>query len=271
MDKKFKRLIALDLDGTLLKDDKTISPYTKQIIERAKQDGHIVCIATGRPFRSSVMYYHELGLNTPIVNFNGAFVHHPKNDSWGIHHTPMHLDVVKEILDVAEQYKVHNVLAEILDDLYFHYHDEKLMDIFSFGNPTIEVGDLRHNLPNNVTSILIHSPEKNVERIRYYLSEVHAEVVDHRRWTAPWHVIEIIRAGINKAEGLKKISSHYNIPKEHIIAFGDEDNDLDMIDFAGTGVTMENAIDRLKAVGNVITKSNEEDGVAHFLRKELDL
>lgn len=64
-------LIALDLDGTLLKDDKTISPETARTIQTLKEAGHHVCISTGRPFRSSSMYYDELGLTTPIVNFNG--------------------------------------------------------------------------------------------------------------------------------------------------------------------------------------------------------
>ena len=73
-----KHLIALDLDGTLLRNDKTISSRTKETLLTLKQQGHHVMIATGRPFRSSVQYYQELGLQTPIVNFNGAFVHHPQ-------------------------------------------------------------------------------------------------------------------------------------------------------------------------------------------------
>ena len=73
-----KHLIALDLDGTLLKNDKTISHKTKHVIQKAREAGHVVMIATGRPFRSSEMYYRELQLDTPIVNFNGAFVHHPQ-------------------------------------------------------------------------------------------------------------------------------------------------------------------------------------------------
>lgn len=72
-----RHLIALDLDGTLLKDDKTISPKTKTVLNKAREMGHVVMIATGRPFRSSELYYRELGLDTPIVNFNGAFIHHP--------------------------------------------------------------------------------------------------------------------------------------------------------------------------------------------------
>ena len=72
-----QHLIVLDLDGTLLTDQKVISPKTKAILNQARKDGHQVMIATGRPYRASEIYYRELGLNTPIVNFNGAFVHHP--------------------------------------------------------------------------------------------------------------------------------------------------------------------------------------------------
>jgi 5-amino-6-(5-phospho-D-ribitylamino)uracil phosphatase len=264
-------LIALDLDGTLLKDDKTISPFSKEILAKAREAGHIVCISTGRPFRSSSIYYDELQLDTPIVNFNGAFVHHPKDDAWGVYHSPLELSVVKNIIDTAEKHHIHNMLAEIIDDLFIHFHDEKLIDVFNMGNPKITIGDLREKLGSDVTSILIHAEEDEVEKIRHYLSDVHAEVVDHRRWAAPWHVIEIIKYGVNKATGLKKIADYYQIPQERIIAFGDEDNDFEMIEYAGQGIAMGNAIHPLKIKANDVTKTNEEDGVAHYLQKALSL
>lgn len=77
-----QHLIALDLDGTLLTDNKIISTRTKHTIAKAKEQGHIVVISTGRPFRASYDYYKELDLNTPIVNFNGAYVHHPLDSNW---------------------------------------------------------------------------------------------------------------------------------------------------------------------------------------------
>ncbi|MFK3346359.1 HAD-IIB family hydrolase, partial [Staphylococcus aureus] len=81
-------LICLDLDGTLLNDNKEISSYTKQVLNELQQRGHQIMIATGRPYRASQMYYHELNLTTPIVNFNGAYVHHPKDKNfktWVLH------------------------------------------------------------------------------------------------------------------------------------------------------------------------------------------
>ncbi|MBE4909327.1 HAD family phosphatase [Bacillus luteolus] len=266
-----KHLIALDLDGTLLTDSKTISERNKRAIEAAKQEGHHVMIATGRPFRSSSMYYQELGLTTPIVNFNGAFVHHPLKDSWGVHHNPLDLHVVKDIVEASEAFKAKNILAEVMDDVYFHYHDETLLDIFGMGEPRIETGDLRTILKYDPTSVLIHAEESQVEHIRKHLSDVHAEVIDHRRWAAPWHVIEIVKFGLNKAVGIEKVASFYGIPKDRIIAFGDEDNDLEMIEYAGHGIAMGNAIPQLKNIASSVTLSNEDDGIALYLEDVLKL
>ncbi|WP_338449074.1 Cof-type HAD-IIB family hydrolase [Niallia oryzisoli] len=264
-------LIALDLDGTLLKDDKTISYKTKQVIKKAKELGHVVMIATGRPFRSSEMYYRELELDSPIVNFNGAFIHHPKDHNWGIYHSPLEMSVAKDIVDTCISYDFYNIIAEVIDDVYFHYHDEKLLDLFNFGNPNITTGDLRQFLTVSPTSMLIHSTEEQVKLIRQRLNEVHAEVIEHRSWGAPFPVIEIIKNGLHKAIGLKRVSEYYNIPQERIIAFGDEDNDLEMLDFAGYGVAMGNAITELKTVANDVTLTNEEDGIGYYLNDLLNL
>ncbi|MBA4536485.1 HAD family phosphatase [Bacillus aquiflavi] len=266
-----KFLIALDLDGTLLKDDKTISEKTKQVIQKAKAAGHIVMISTGRPFRSSEIYYRELELNTPIVNFNGAFVHHPLDSGWGIFHTPLNINIAKNIVDALQSFKFNNIIAEVIDDVYFHYHDEKLLDIFGFGKPNITTGDLRQFLKDSPTSMLIHADESNVETIRKHLTDVHAEVIDHRSWAAPWYVVEIVRYGLNKAVGLKKVADYYGIPRERVVAFGDEDNDLEMLDFAGKGIAMGNAIDKVKTIANEVTLTNEEDGIAVYLSELLNI
>ncbi|WP_449539427.1 Cof-type HAD-IIB family hydrolase [Ferdinandcohnia sp. Marseille-Q9671] len=266
-----QHLIALDLDGTLLKDDKTISNRTKETLVKAELAGHKVMIATGRPFRSSSMYYQELGLTTPIVNFNGAFVHHPLDNNWGVYHDTLDLKTVNEIVEVANSFRIKNILAEVIDDVYFHNHDETMLDIFGMGEPNIATGDLREILKDNPTSLLIHPEEPDADKIRKYLSDMHAEVVDHRKWAAPWHVIEIIKLGLNKAVGVQKVADYYSIPKDRIIAFGDEDNDLEMIEHAGHGIAMGNAIDDLKNIANNITLTNEQDGIALYLEEVLKL
>lgn len=266
-----KHLIVLDLDGTALKDDKTISDKTKKVIQRAKEHGHLVIIATGRPFRSSEMYYRELQLDTPIVNFNGAFIHHPLDNKWGVYHSPLDMKVAKDIVDALDSFHFHNIIAEVIDDVFFHYHDEKLLDVFGIGKPNITTGDLRKFLKQSPTSMLIHTDEENVKKIRDHLSEVHAEVIDHRSWAAPWYVIEIVKYGLNKAIGVKKVADYFQIPAERIIAFGDEDNDLEMLEFAGKGIAMGNAVDEVKNIANDVTLSNEKDGVAVYLNDLLNL
>jgi 5-amino-6-(5-phospho-D-ribitylamino)uracil phosphatase len=266
-----KHLIVLDLDGTLLTDEKKISTKTRDILKKARLEGHEVMIATGRPYRASELYYQQLKLTTPIVNFNGAFVHHPTDDSWGMFHEPMDLKVAKQIIDACDDFKFRNIVAEVMDDVYLHYHDEKIIDVFMMGNPSISTGDIRSVLSDHPTSMLIHAEEEDVPEIRAHLDDVHAELIDHRRWAAPWHIIEIVKSGLNKAVGIERVASSLNIPQERIIAFGDEDNDLEMLEYAGTGVAMGNAIDPLKDIANEITLSNEEDGIGRYLQKRFDL
>lgn len=266
-----KHLIVLDLDGTLLTKNQTISPRTKQVLHHLKEAGHEIMIATGRPFRASQLYYKELGLTTPIVNFNGAYVHHPLVSSWEVSHTPFDHKVALDIVDACHDFQFHNIIAEIQDDLYFHYDDEKLKDIFHLGNPTVITGDLRKSMLNSPTSMLIHTDEQNMSEIRKHLTDIHAQVINHRGWAAPFHVIEIVKNGLNKAIGIQKVANYLNISKENIIAFGDEDNDLEMIEYAGIGVAMGNAIPQLKNLANQITLTNEEDGIAHFLEDKFNV
>lgn len=266
-----QHLIVLDLDGTLLTDQLTISEKTKNTLFKAREAGHQVMIATGRPFRASQLYYNELNLTTPIVNFNGALVHHPKNPSWQMVHTPIDMSVVHDVVDSVDKYQYENLIAEVLDDVYIHVEATNMMDMFKMGEPNVVIGNLRVNLREDPTSLLIHADEQNVPIIRQHLQDVHAELIEHRRWGAPFHIVEIVRKGLNKAVGISLVAKEMNIPRDRIIAFGDEDNDLEMIDYAGIGVAMSNGINELKSIANEITLSNNEDGIAKILIERLKL
>lgn len=260
-------LIAVDLDGTLLTDKKTISPRTKKALQKAMKQGHKVVISTGRPFRSSQAYYHELNLDTPIVNFNGALVHHPQDPDWGVFHTPLDKEIAIKVIKSSESFGVQNIMVEVMDEVYIRKHDELVIN--TFFDPQTQISLLPELLKKDPTSVLIYPYEHNVEQLRKHLEQEHAEVIEHRKWGAPWHVIEIIKTGLSKAVGLERICSSFNIPIENVIAFGDEDNDFEMIEFAGTGVAMANSIPKLKELSNAVTLSNEEDGIAHFLEKNV--
>ncbi|MFC2949941.1 Cof-type HAD-IIB family hydrolase [Virgibacillus sediminis] len=268
-----KHLIALDLDGTLLTDKKEISWHTKEMVLQAMVEGHVVVIATGRPHRASIDYYHNLGLNTPMVNFNGALIHHPKDKKWDALHNPLPLPTAKKIIDACYSLDVKNILAEVRDDVYLDEYDEEIIEIFQNGgqDTPFHIGRVKNQLDTDPTSVLIHPKEDHIHTLRNHLDDYHAEFIEHRKWGAPWNIIEIVKKGINKAVGLQKIAHYFNIPKERIIAFGDEDNDLEMIDYAGVGVAMGNAIPELKTVSKHVTKTNEEDGIGLFLEDYLNL
>ncbi|ALX48664.1 Cof-type HAD-IIB family hydrolase [Lentibacillus amyloliquefaciens] len=268
-----QHLIALDLDGTLLTDNKEISLRNQEAIKKVLEEGHIVVIATGRPHRASIDYYHTLGLKTPMVNFNGALVHHPTDKKWDVLHNPMPVRTAHGIVDACYDLNVNNIVAEVMDNVYLDQYDEKIINIFhsSRQDSPFTIGSLKNKLREDPTSVLIHPKEENINEIRRHLNDYHAELIEHRKWGAPWNIIEIVKKGLNKAVGLQKIAHYYHIPKERIIAFGDEDNDLEMIDYAGVGVAMGNAITELKSVAKHVTDDNENDGIGTFLDDYLKL
>lgn len=133
------------------------------------------------------------------------------------------------------------------------------------GNPKIQTGNLLENLNEAPTSLLVEAEEENIPEIKDMLTHFYAENIEHRRWGAPFPVIEIVKRGINKARGIKHVQNYLNIADDHIIAFGDEDNDIEMIKFATHGIAMANGLKDLKEIANETTYSNNEDGIGRYL------
>lgn len=267
-----KHLICLDLDGTLLTDDKKIGNYTKKVINTLKQYGHEVMITTGRPYRATLPYYKELKLNTPVVNFNGAFVHHPLDQDFKIKHETLSQDILKDIVKNIEKLGITNIIAEVKDDLYIHYHDSVLMDEFHMGKPKILTGDIIKMMPEEATTVLVNTTNGNVERVRNALEEVYAEAIAHRQWNRHSPVVEIVKKGISKQKGVEYVLDYLNVDHKHTLAFGDEDNDFTMIEYVNHGVAVQNAIDPLKDKANDITDfTNNTDGVGRYLNSYFGL
>lgn len=264
-----KKLIAVDLDGTMLTREKKISKRTKQALQRAMEQGHHVVIATGRPPRASLMYYHELSLTTPIVNFNGALVHHARDAAWGQHHFPLEREDALRVIQACDSIGVQNVMVEVRDDFYLRSHCEDMIRLMGDGLSPLGVGHLPELVQDHPTAMLIRPEQATVKQLRALLHEHHADIIEHRLWGAPWHMIEVMKAGVSKATGLEVIAQDLGVLQENIIAFGDEDNDLEMIQYAGIGVAMGNANPMLKAVANHITDTNDNDGIALFLERHL--
>ncbi|HLR72781.1 MAG TPA: Cof-type HAD-IIB family hydrolase [Pseudogracilibacillus sp.] len=266
---KEKHLIALDLDGTLLTDKKTISPASKKIVQQLIEEGHIVVIATGRSNRLSILYYNELGLQTPLINSNGAVLHNPFDNSWGSYHHPLKHDTAMEIVETCYDLNSENILAAVHDDVYLDSYDEAIANFYGVKNGQFDhsfvVGNVKQHLKENPTLMLLYPDADHVDTLTNRLNELETEIVDHRNWGEPFHVIEVMNKQMNKAEALKQVANYYGIPKHRIVAFGDGSNDLEMIDYAGVGVAMTNGLTEIKQVAKYVTDTNENDGVANFL------
>lgn len=262
-------LIAIDLDGTLLKSDKMIGERTKKVLQKCQEQGHLVVIATGRPFRASHSYYTELGLQTPIVNFNGAHVHHPLNSNFPAYHSSIPKETVFSILDICENFHIRNVMVEVIERIYVKEWDEDLMGAFDIKPADVTTGPIRDTLKEDPTCVLLNTPRDQIDQLINALDSEHAEIIEQRAWGAPSEIIEIVRRDTHKANGLKQVAQYLNISPERMIAFGDEENDLEMLEEATVGVAMGNARDSVKKVANFITTTNDEEGIAAFLENYL--
>jgi Cof subfamily protein (haloacid dehalogenase superfamily) len=262
-------LIVLDLDGTLLNNEKQISSHTKHILHKCRELGHEVMIATGRPFRASESYYQELKLTTPIVNFNGAHVHYPNHPEWEIKHSPIPRPAALAVLETCQLFHIKNVMVEVLDTIFVEKMDHDLLNTFNLDISEITVGPITQNLKTDPTSVLIRTEPQDLDNLMEALDSNYAETIEQRSWGYPSDIIEIIQRGVSKATGLARVADYLGIPKERIIAFGDESNDIEMLQFAGMGVAMGNAKPEIKGHAHFVTSSNEEEGISTFLENTL--
>lgn len=263
-------LIAIDLDGTLLTEKQTIAPRTKAALAAARKAGHHIVISTGRPFRASRTYYQELQLNTPIINYNGAFVHHPRRPEWGVFHNAIAQTTASAIVTACEAAGVDNILAEVGDHAFLHSPDPFVADLFELKPPYVQTGHLNVLLKQDPTCLLIRAEQDVLYKVQKELAIDH-DTVESRLWRAPFHCLEVIRKGMNKAVALQRVAHSLNVTRERIIAFGDEENDVEMLRFAGIGVAMGNAVQSAREAADEVTASNEEDGIALFLEQQFHL
>ncbi len=263
-----KKLIAIDLDGTTLNDQSRITLETKKAIHAVINQGHIVSIATGRAFRTSTHFYKQLDLDTPMVNFNGAWCHHPLDSDWKDgYHRSLDRDLALSLTAFQKYSRVKLISAETKNQVFMDREAYYPYQVESDKGMLAALPFLEKNLSEDPTSVNIFvEDEKDIPYIQKKVVEQYGDKVEVRTWGGPSPTLEIVSAGIQKAIGVERIAHTYNIPREDILAFGDEANDYEMIQYAGLGVAMNNGIDQLKDISDDITTySNHEDGLANYL------
>ncbi len=263
-------LIAFDMDGTLLNDKKTISWRTRRFLHHLDRQGHIVVLASGRPVRALRRYYDLLNLRSPLVCYNGACIINPHDDKFPGKSYQFPKETVKAIYEAVGPEHIDNVMCETNKDIWLIHEDEDLTAFFWHEKMNIYYGDLRETLTENPMTMIIKSKERGGNGDKRLLEAVAQHPGFSLRFWNRSVFSEIYYDDVSKGHALAHIAAYYGIPHEHIIAFGDAENDLEMLDMAGIGVAMKNATDVTKAHANVITqKDNNHNGIVPTLRKLL--
>ncbi|WP_195619045.1 sugar-phosphatase [Clostridium paraputrificum] len=262
------KIIALDMDGTLLNDDKIITEVTKKALKSARDKGVKVVLASGRPIDGLRRYLEKLGLvddNEYVLSYNGCLVQETKSEKIisekGLKGRDLHY-----IYNFAREFGV-NIHAFSPTRGLITPKNSKYTEVEAEINKIdINICDFDEISEDEsiIKIMLIDEPDVLDKAIAKLPKEV-GEKYNLAKSTP--YFFEIINKESNKGLGLKALADYLNVDKDEIIAVGDAENDLDMIEFAGLGVAMENGHSNVKEAANYITKSNNEDGVAEVVKK----
>ncbi|RRD32525.1 HAD family phosphatase [Streptococcus minor] len=261
------KLIALDLDGTLLNAKKEISVANREALISARQQGVKVVITTGRPLAAVENFLKELDLMHPddySITFNGGLVQ--TNDGGILDETGFGIEAVETIYQTTQK------LGLPLDVIHGG-------DVYILPAPVETLYPTCNSLLNFVPTRLEDLP-RDLE-FNKAITAYEAEVLDGLIPEIPVELndqFEIFKSreillewspkGVHKAEGLAKLIGHLGIEQAQVMACGDEENDLSMIAWAGLGICMANGANAVKKVADVVTPmTNEEDAVAWAIRK----
>ncbi len=259
-----KYLIAVDLDDTILINYQDMSDLTRKVLKHLNDMGHQIIISTGRPFHSSLKYYKELGLQTPIINFNGSFIHNPNNSKFGEVRYEIAPEVILPFINEAKPYLT-NAFLETPHHTYMQHKDEAIERDFCFTNIGITYGDFNETTKEHICGGILFCNKENVSNI-YEISKKYEPFFKVRNWGGEtYDVFELFHPHMHKGQALKLVSKHLNIPPENIIAFGDGLNDIEMLQYAKYSVSFENARHSAKEAAKVITIPHYEDAVAKYL------
>lgn len=258
---------ACDLDGTLVGRDGVLGPRTRSAIARSKDEGVRVLVATGRMFRSARRYLDEASLDDPVVCYQGAAVVDPRSGEFLLHE-PLDLGVAREVIEsLGARGLSPNVYVD--DQLYVARETEYSRRYSAFQHlPVVEVGDLLAWLDRPPTKLVVVSEPEVLADVRGEL----APRFDGRLFltTSLPYMLELGNPGVTKGSGLAFVASALGIELDRVVAFGDGENDVELLEVAGFGVAVEGGHPRLLAIADRTCPGPEEEGVAAVMETVLD-
>jgi Cof subfamily protein (haloacid dehalogenase superfamily) len=261
------RLVAIDVDDTLITDELTIPQATSQAIAKALAKGVEVTLATGRMYRSALPYAVELNLTGPLIAYNGAMIKTVAGEE--LYHCPIPAETVRDLASFCQDQQL--TLQVYIDDVLYVEEINEYVDYYmSIASvPAIPVGPLNDFIAKGSTKALVVGQPSLLDKVQPQLAEAFGGLIEVVRSKPAY--IEMTRRGISKAHALEQLAQRYGLSRDQIMAIGDSFNDLEMIRYAGIGVAVANAAPQVKEAADYVTLSNEEAGVAEALIRFLGL
>lgn len=258
------RLVALDLDGTVLLPDKTMSPRVIDAV-RAASERAIVVLASARPPRSVAAFHEALGLTTPQVNYNGAYVW-DRIAGKSLFHSPMSSSLVSELLAMARSHAPTALMSvELMDRWLTDRIDPHFMTETARLFPPDFVGPLEAFMHQGATKFMLQAGPAEITLMREALEIRFADRVTFIRTDDD--LLQMMDRGTSKWNTLKWLADTLGVSPDEILTIGDNENDVEMIREAGIGVAMANGTIDALAAADWIAPSNVDDGVALALER----
>jgi Cof subfamily protein (haloacid dehalogenase superfamily) len=270
------KLLALDIDGTLLTPRGEIAPRTSQAINEARARGVFVVLVTGRRFGSARELVLRLELDIPLVSHNGALTKNIETLETVDFH-PLDAGTAREIIKFGRQQNVdmiccddpHGMGTMVIEGISeknraMHRYLDKYRDA------VVEVPNLLDYVQSAPIQMMFSGCCDPIDEFAETLAEAMSgqiQLFKTRYRSVDLSILDVLSTTASKGSSVAAVAAQHGIAREEIMAVGDNHNDLTMLHYAGLGVVMANAEDELKQMGFALTASNEEDGVAQAIEK----
>lgn len=258
------RLVAVDLDDTLLDHSQQISPRAKQAVAAAMAKGVTVTVATGRMFSSALPYARQLAIDVPLITYNGAMIRNSLSGELLLHKPIPEAEAV-EVLALCREsgWYIQVYLDEVL------YVKERGPNAAFYekisGITPVEAGAGLYDLKGTPTKMLLVAEPADMPAIQAKLESRFLGRLDFALSKPGF--LEIVQAGVNKGRALATLAERLGVRQAEVMAIGDSANDLDMLAYAGWGVAMGNAVEKVRQAANAVTGANDADGVAEAIER----
>lgn len=270
------RLLALDIDGTLLNGRSEITPRVRAALEAARAQNIRIVLVTGRRFRSARPVVQELGLGVPLISHNGALTKDVMTlETSGYH--PFNADTAREVIRIGRACRVDIICCDDPDGLGVMVMENISPEnrtlqfyLHKYRDSVVQVDDLLAHVDHDPIQIMFSGRCDPMDEFEAHLREQMGQQLQlfRTRYRAgDLTILDALSPTASKAAGLASVAESLGIAPKEIMAVGDNHNDLPMLRYAGIGVVMGNAEEELRGAGFALTSSNEEDGVAEAIER----